>query len=69
MEVFCKKNVLGNFAKLTGKHLNERLSFNIKMQALDLRRANLLKKDSGTGVFPVNFCEISKNIFFRKHLR
>ena len=27
-EVFCKKGVLRNFAKLTGKHLCQRLYFN-----------------------------------------
>ena len=37
-QVFCKKGVLRNFAKFTGKHLC-------------LRPATLLKKDSGTGVF------------------
>ena len=35
-EVFCKKSVLRNFAKFTGKHL---------------RPAALLKKDPGTVVF------------------
>ena len=68
MEVFCRKNVLGNFAKLTGKHLHERLSFNIKMQALDLRPENLLKR-LWHRCFSCEFCEISKNSFFRKHLR
>ena len=34
-EVFCKKRVLGNFAKFAGKHLYRRLFFNkvIKLQA------------------------------------
>ena len=36
-EVFCKKGVLRNFAKFTGKHLCQSLFF--------------LKKDSGTDVF------------------
>ena len=41
-EVFCKKGVLRNFTKSTGKHLYQ-----------SLRPATLLKKDtySGTGVF------------------
>ena len=31
--------------------------------------ATLLKKDSVAQVFSYIFCEISKNIFFREHLR
>ena len=27
-DLFCKKGVLGNFAKFTGKHLCQRLYFN-----------------------------------------
>ena len=50
--MFCKKVILRNFAKLTGKHLCQRLFFN---------------KVAGTG-FPVNFCEIFKNTFFTEHL-
>ena len=40
-EVFCKKDVLINFTKLTGKHLSHSLSFN---KVADLRPATLLKK-------------------------
>ena len=40
-EVFCKKGVLENLAKFTGKHLCQSLSFN-KLY---------LKRDSGTCVF------------------
>ena len=46
-EVFCKKGVLRNFAKFTGKHLYQRL-FLIKLQA---GPSTLLKTVSGTGVF------------------
>ena len=67
-EVFCKKGVLRNFAKFTGKHLCQSLFFN---KVADLRPATLLKKDSGnfikkktlTQVFPCEFCDISKNTF------
>ena len=55
-EVFCKKGVLRNIAKLTGKHLCQSLFFN--------KVSGLCKKwDSGTGVFS-EFCEISNNTFF-----
>ena len=48
-EVFCKKGVLRNFAKFTGKHLCQSLFFN---KVAGLRSTTLLKKrDSGTGVF------------------
>ena len=40
-EVFCKKGVLGNFAKFTGKHLCQSLFFN---KVAGLRPAILLKK-------------------------
>ena len=61
-EVFCKKLILRNFAKFTGKHLCQSLFFN--------KVAGLMRKkgDSGTGVF-CEFCEISKNIFFIEHLQ
>ena len=47
-EVFCKKGVLKNFAKFTGKHLCQSLLFN---KVAGLKAATLLKKNSGTGVF------------------
>ena len=47
-EVFCKKGVLKNFTKFTGKHLCQGLFFD---------------RDSGAGVF-LTFCEIFKNNFF-----
>ena len=49
------KGVLRNFAKLTGKHLCQGLSFNIN-ETLAL-------------VFSCEFCEISKNTFFTEHLQ
>ena len=45
-EVFCKNDVLRNFAKFTGKHLCQSLFFN-KVAGLQL----YLKRYSGTGVF------------------
>ena len=62
-EVFCKKDVLRNFAKFTGKHLCQSLSFN---KVACLRSATLLKKRLWHRFFPVNFaefCKISKNTF------
>ena len=58
-EVFCKKSVLRNFAKFTGKHLCQSLFFN-KVAG---RPATLLKKTLAQ-VFSCEFCEISKNTFF-----
>ena len=52
-EVFCRKGVLRNFAKFTGKHLCQSLFFNKETLAL---------------VFSCKFCEISKNTFFTEHL-
>ena len=47
-EPFCKKGVLRNVVKFTGKHLCQSLFFN---KAADLRCPSSLKQDSGTGVF------------------
>ena len=63
-EVFCKKGVLRNFTKFTGKHLCQSLFFNkVAGQA-----CNFIKKETLAQVFPCEFCEISKNIFFIEHL-
>ena len=50
LEVSYKKGVLKNFAKFTGKHLNQSLFFLKKVAGLQL--ATLLKRDSGTDIFP-----------------
>ena len=63
-EVFCKKGVLRNFAKFTGKHLCQSL-FLIKLQASVL---NFVKKETLSQVFSCKFYEISKNINFIEHL-
>ena len=52
-EVFCKKDVLRNFAKLTGKHLYQILFFN-KFAGLP---ATLLKKRLYERCFPVYFAK------------
>ena len=49
-EMFCKKCVLRNFTKFTGKHLPQSLFFN---KVAGLRRE----------LFSCEFCEISKNTF------
>ena len=43
-----------------------RVSFLIKLQASGF---NVNKKDTVAQVFSCEFCEISKNAFFREHLR
>ena len=60
-EVFCKKGVLGNFAKFTGKHLRHSLFFN---QIADPMSATLLKKRLWHRCSPVNFAKFFKNTFF-----
>ena len=59
-EVFCKKGVLGNFAKFTGKHMCQSLFFN---EVAGSRPATLLKGRPWHRCFPVNFAKISKNTF------
>ena len=65
-EVFCKKGVLRNFAKFTGKHLCQSFFFN---KVSGPRTATLLKKRLWRSVFSCEFCEISRDIFFTEHLR
>ena len=57
--VICKKGVLRNFAKFTGKHLCQRLFFN---KAVGLA-CNFIKKETLALAFSCEFCEISKNTF------
>ena len=56
-EVFCKKDVLRNFAKSTGKH---------QCQSLFFQACNFIKKETLAQVFSCEFCEISKNTFFQR---
>ena len=57
-EVFCKKGVLKNFTKFTGKHLCKSPFFNI----------TLLKKRLWHRCFPVNFVKFLRTSFFLEHL-
>ena len=62
-EVFCKKGVLRNCAKFTGKHLCQSLFFNRP------RPATLLKQRLWHSCFPVNFAKFLRIPFFPEHLR
>ena len=62
-EVFCRKGVLRNFAKFTGKHLCQSFFFN---KVSGLRPATLLKKENLAQVFSCEFCKISKNTYFNR---
>ena len=64
-EVYCKKGVLRNFEKFTGKQLRQNL-FN---KVAGLRPATLLKKRLWHRRFPVNFAEFLRTPFLREHLR
>ena len=55
-----KNGVLRNLTKFTGKHLCQSL--------LQTQACSFIKKDTLTQVFFCEFCEISKNVFFTKHL-
>ena len=55
LEVFCKKGVLRNLAKLTGKHQWQSLFFN--------KVAGLIEKETLAQVLSCKFCQISKNTF------
>ena len=65
-EVFCKKGVLRNFAKLTGKHLCQSLFFNI---VAGLRPTTFLKKRLGHRCFSLNFAKFLRTPFLTEHLR
>ena len=58
--MFCKKGVLRNFTKFTGKHLYQSLIFN---KVACVRPATLIKKRLWHKCFPVNFAKTSKNTF------
>ena len=65
-EVFCTKDVLKYFTKLTGKHLCQSLFFS---KVADLRLATLLKKRLRHRRFPVDFAKILKTTFFTEHFQ
>ena len=64
--MFNEKEVLKNFAKLTGKHLCQSLIFN---KAADLRPATLFLKKSPTRVFSCQFKDIIENAFFTEYFQ
>ena len=61
-EVFCKKVVLRNFAKFTGKHLCQSLFFNT---VAGLAWNVIKKRDSGTGVFLWIFVKFVRTPFLQ----
>ena len=65
-EVFCKKGVLSNFAKLVGKHLCQSLFLN---KVAGLRNATLWKKSLWRRCFPVNFAKFLRTPVLTKHRR
>ena len=60
--MFCKKGVLRNLAKFTGKHLWQSLFFK-KVAGLQLSLKKKKKKTLAQ-VFPSEICKISKNAFY-----
>ena len=65
-EVFCKKDVLKNFAKFTGRHLCQSLFFN---KVAGLRSATLFKKRLWHRRLPVNFAKFLKKPLLTEHFR
>ena len=65
-EKFCKKGVLRNFTKVTGKHLCQNLFFN---NVAGPRNATLLKKRLWHRCFPVNFAKFLRTRFLTEYLR
>ena len=61
-EVFCKKSVLKNSVKFTGKHLCQSLFFNKSLFS------TLLKKRFYRRCFSVNFVKFLRTPFFIAHL-
>ena len=59
-QVFYKKGVFRNFAKFTGNHLCQRLSFN---KVAGLRSATLLKKRIWHRRFPANYVTFLRTTF------
>ena len=65
-KMFCKKDVLRNFTKFTGKHLCQSLFLN---KVAGLRSAILLKKRLWHRCFPVKFAKFLRTTFLTEHLR
>ena len=64
-EVFCKKGVLTNFTKFTGKQLWQRLFFK---KVAGLNACNFNKKNLCHRCFPVNFVRFLRIPFIIEHL-
>ena len=64
-EVFCKKGVLRNFGKFTGKHQCQSLFFN---KVAGLRPATLLEKRPWHRCFRVNIVKFLRTSFLTEHL-
>ena len=64
-KVFCKKGILKNLKILQSLQKNTfaRVSFLIKLQA---KACNFIKKEALAQVLSCGFCEIFKNIFYRR---
>ena len=60
--MFCKKGVLRNFTRFTGKHLFQSLFFN---NVAGPRSPTLLKKRPWHRCVPVNFVKILRTFFYR----
>ena len=61
-ELYCKKRVLRNFAKFTGKHLCKSIFFNT---VAVLKPATLFKKRLWHRCFPVNFTKFLRTPFLQ----
>ena len=61
--MLCKKGVLRNFVKFTGKQLCQSLFFS---KVATLKPVTLFLKKALAQVFSFEFCEISKNTFLHK---
>ena len=64
--MFCKKVVLRNSAKFTGKHLCQRFIFN---RVAGLRAVTLLEKSLWRRCFLVNFAKFLETPFSTEHLK
>ena len=65
-EVFCKKGVLKNFAKFTGKYLCQSLPESVPEAS---RPTTSLKKRLWYRCFIVNFAKFLRTGFLKEHLR
>ena len=65
-DVFCKKDVLRNFGKFTGKHL---LCQSLYYNKVADQSCNFIKYRLWHRCFPVNFIKFLRTHFFREQLR